>query len=138
MPVELRRKPDGSLKSKYWYGSYMLKGKRHVASLEIPVGGKVVPASLRVPSDDEKFEESRRKAQAALDAIIAEAREKLQPEEYVQKLHKIRTGRRIDSSPLTELSDAWDKAPRKRKGSKRYVDQAHTVFERFIGFIQDE
>ena len=138
MPVELRRKSDGSLKSKYWYGSYMLKGKRHVASLEIPVGGKVVPASLRVPSDDEKFEESRRKAQAALDAIIAEAREKLQPEEYVQKLHKIRTGRRIDSIPLTELSDAWDKAPRKRKGSKRYVDQAHTVFERFIGFIQDE
>jgi len=134
MPVELRRKPDGTLKSKYWYGSYMLKGKRHVTRLGVPVKG-AVPASLREKSDED-FETSRKAAKDALEAIVADARAKRHPEEYVQKLHEIRTGRRIGSVPLGELAVAWDKAPRKRKGSPRYVKQAHSHFARFVTFIE--
>lgn len=134
MSIELRRNPDGSLKAKYWYGSYMIKGKRHVTALDIPVAG-TVPASLKEKGSEE-FEASREAAKKALAGVIADAREQRHPEEYVQKLHEIRTGRRIGSIPLVQLPEAWDKAPRKRKGSPRYVQQAHSLFDRFVAFIQ--
>jgi hypothetical protein len=39
MPLELRRKPDGTLKSKWWYGAYMINAHRYATNLGVKVKG---------------------------------------------------------------------------------------------------
>ncbi len=128
MPVEFRRD------SKRWYGRYQINGKRKCVPLEAVVRG-VLPCP-EYPRGDDAFVASKGAAQVALKKLVAQVREKRNAEEYVQQLHEIRTGRRIGSIPLPQLAAAWDVAPRKRKGSPRYVKQAHSLFERFVAFIE--
>jgi len=129
MPLEMRKT------SKWWYGRYNVGGKVHCVNLRLEIEGKR-PASISQESSDKAFERSRGKAMEKFEAMIRDVKEKKDSAEYVQKLHEIRTGRRIDSIPLGKLSDEWDAAARKRAGSPRYVDQAHSLFNRFVGFIQ--
>lgn len=129
MPLEMRKT------SKWWYGRYNVGGKVHCVNLRLEIEGKR-PASISQESSDKTFERSRGKAMEKFDAMLRDVREKKDSAEYVQKLHEIRTGRRIDSIPLGKLSDEWDAAARKRAGSPRYVDQAHSLFNRFVGFVQ--
>ena len=84
MALELRRKKDGSLKSKYWYGAYQVSGKRCVKNLGIEVAGRV-PESLLIESDA-AFERSRGKALEKLKQTVADARETKSSEGLVQKL----------------------------------------------------
>jgi len=130
MPLEMRKT------SKWWYGRYNLDGKVHCVNLKLLIEGKR-PASMRIEGD-KTFEISRAKAQVKFDEMLADIRQRQRSEEYVQQLHKIRTGRRIASIPLPQLAAAWDKAPRKRKGSVRYIKQAHSLFARFVAFVQQE
>jgi hypothetical protein len=95
MPLELRRKQNGSLKSKYWYGAYAVNGKRHVKNLGVEIAG-TVPDSLRREGDS-AFERSRGKAQEILRQYIAEASEQKSSEALVQSLHQIRYGAEIQN-----------------------------------------
>jgi len=72
------------------------------------------------------------------DAMIRDVKEKKNSAEYVQKLHEIRTGKRIDSIPLAKFADEWDKSARKRTGTQRYVKEMHALFGRFVKFVQKE
>ncbi len=128
MPLEMRKT------SQWWYGRYNLGGKVHCVNLRIKIEG-TRPASIR-QDGNAAFERSRGKAQEKFDAVLAEAKEKHQAGEYVQKLHVIRTGRRIGSVPVADLAKEWDAAPRRRRGSPRYVKQAHKLFEAFVAFVQ--
>lgn len=129
MALEMRKT------SKWWYGRYKLNGKVHCQNLRVAIAGKR-PASITEPGNA-TFEQSKGVAQDRLDVIVKEAKEKRDSEEYVQQLHEIRTGRRIDSIPLLDFAKAWDRAPRKRKGSERYVKQAHSLFNRFVKFVAE-
>jgi len=129
MPLEMRKT------SKWWYGRYNVGGKVHCVNLRLEIEGKR-PASISQESRDKAFERSRGKALEKFEAMIRDVKERKDSAEYVQKLHEIRTGRRIDSIPLGKLADEWDAAARKRAGSPRYVKQAHSLFKRFVGFIQ--
>ena len=63
MPLKLVFNPDGSLKSKWWYGVYEINGRRKVHALGIRVKGKQIPTSLK-EEGDRAFEDSRIRAQA--------------------------------------------------------------------------
>ncbi len=126
MALEMRKS------SKWWYGRYRQGGKAHCVNLKVEIKG-TRPAAGQ--DGDGAFERSRGAAQEALNTLIAEVREKRDASAYVQRLHEIRTGRRIESIPLPSLASAWDKAPRKRQGSPRYVRQAHSLFARFLAFM---
>lgn len=128
MPLEMRKT------SKWWYGRYNVGSKIHCVNLRLEIEGKR-PASISQESSDKTFERSRGKAMEKFEAMIRDVKEKKNSAEYVQKLHEIRTGKRIDSIPLGKLADEWDAAARKRAGSPRYVKQAHSLFERFGKFV---
>jgi len=55
--------------------------------------------------------------------------------EYVQELHEIRTGHRIESVFLSKLGETWDTARHRRDVSPRYVAQVQSVFARLITFM---
>jgi integrase len=120
--------------SKWWYGRYNVGGKVHCVNLRVAIEGER-PESI-TQEGNRAFERSRGKAQTTFDALVKTTKEKHQAEEYVQQLHEIRTGRRIDSIPLGMLVKEWEQAPRKRSGSPRYVAQAHTLFDRFVAFVE--
>ena len=129
MPLEMRKT------SKWWYGRYNVGGKVHCVNLRIPIEGKR-PESISQESSDKTFERSRGKAMEKFDAMIRDVQEKKNSAEYVQKLHEIRTGKRIDSIPLEKFADEWDKSARKRVGSARYVKEMHSLFGRFVKFVK--
>ena len=128
MPLEMRKT------SQWWYGRYNVDGKVHVVNLKIRIEGER-PDSI-TQDGDKTFERSKGKALEKFETLVEDAKSKKMSAEYVQKLHEIRTGRRIDSMPLEKFAEEWDTAPRKRKGSKRYVKQAHALFGRFVAFVR--
>ena len=118
----LERRKD----SQWWYGRWEVNGKRYCQNLNIHVegdeGGRV-------------FAKSRAKAQASLERLIADSREKANAEELVQTIHRIRTGHRVGAIPLAELPDRWAALPRKRKPNARYAEQCRALLARFAAFI---
>ena len=72
MGLEITRKKDGTLRSKYWYGRFEVNGQSKTASLNVEIKGRV-PATLR-DTGDPRFERSRAQAQVKLDELIREAR----------------------------------------------------------------
>jgi len=131
MPLEMRKT------SKWWYGRYNVGGKVHCVNLRIPIEGKR-PESISQESSDKAFERSRGKAMEKFDAMVRDVQEKKNSVEYVQKLHEIRTGKRIDSIPLAKFANEWDKSARKRTGTPRYVKEMHSLFGRFVKFVKKE
>ncbi len=128
MPLEMRKS------SKWWYGRYNVGNKIYCVNLDLEIEGKR-PASMRQDGDGE-FERSRGAAKAKLAEMLADIHAKRKAADYVQRLHEIRTGKKIESVPLPRLAAEWDKAARKRKGSPRYVQQAHSLFARFAAFME--
>ena len=72
MGLELKRKKDKSLRSKWWYGRYSINGKRHFINLGVEIKGRI-PTTLR-ETGDKAFEYSRLGAQVKLDGLISEVR----------------------------------------------------------------
>lgn len=68
--------------SKWWYGGWMVNGKKITANLQVAVEGKR-PTS---PTDlgDARFRVSREKAQARLDEIVRESLTNKQTEALAQ------------------------------------------------------
>ena len=137
MPLELRRKPDGTLKSKWWYGAYMVNGHRYATNLGVEVKG-TPPESLKKEGDP-TFERTRGAAQTKLDNLISDARGQRSAEALVQNLHEIKYGSKILSFPVADLKKAWDRMPKKRRTlHPRYVKDVHATIKRFVDHIQKE
>jgi len=133
MGIEIRRNADGSLKTKWWYGGYQVNGKRLAVNLGVEVEGKV-PHSLRT-AGDAKFEQSRGKAQAALERQKREAMTRKSSATQLEQIYEIRTGEKVGSIPLQELADHWLKAPHPRERSQRYTQQSEATIKDFVEFI---
>lgn len=129
MSLELRRNV-----SEWWYGRLQANGRRYVKNLGIKVEGRI-PPTLR-QTGDIIFERSRAKAQAALEKAQAEVKRRSSAEELVQTLHEIRTGSRVRSIPLDELSARWDGLLRRRPLSEAYRAQGKKRIERFVAYVR--
>jgi integrase len=135
MALEIRRKADGTLKSNWWYGAYMVNGRRRATNLGVEING-TLPKSLR-NEGDKVFERSRGQAQEKLKRLIADANSHKSAEALVQNLHEIKYGTKILTFPINDLKSAWDRMPKKRRTlHPRYVTDVHATIKRFVEYIR--
>lgn len=136
MALELKRKKDGSLRSRYWYGRYEINGKKYCANLDVPVDG-AVPLNLRLADDelDPVFLESRKEAQKSLERHMREARSGKSAAVLARKVYEIEAGNMLDDAKLTELVERWEAIPRRRQPCKKYLDTGKRIVSRFVEFV---
>jgi len=67
MGLEITRRKNGSLRSKWWYGNFTVDGKRHYINLGVEIEGNI-PESLK-ELGDVPFERSRMKAHLKLEEL---------------------------------------------------------------------
>jgi len=120
--------------SRWWYARFYVDGKAKTFNLEIPIRGER-PVSLKKGPFDPRFIESRGRAQEKHDQLKLTILRPKQPEEYVQKLHEIRTGHRIESIALMDMANEWVALPRKRTVASNYLTTGRTRIERFVAFV---
>ncbi len=136
MPLEIRKKPDGSLRP-FWYGRYQANGKRQCPNLGVRIAGQP-PASLSLTDvGDAAFERSRQSALEALARIADEAQSKAGATRLVEKLYELKTGVKIRTVPLAELTAEWARLPRRRTPDTRYAAQCSATLARFAAFVQE-
>ena len=120
--------------AKNWYARFYIDGKAKVFNLEVPIEGKR-PASLKKGPFDSAFELSRGRAMQEHDKRKAEILHPKQPEEYVQRLHELRTGRRMESISLDKIYGEWETLPRRRRAAKKHMNTCKTRIGRFSDFV---
>ena len=135
MPLELRKNPDGSIR-KWWYGRYEVNGKRYCDNLDVKITGKPPESLSLMDEGDTAFERSRATALAKLAGIVEEARTKRGSARLVEKLYELKTGEQIKTVALTDLSNEWQRIPRRRKPNERYAAQCRSTLARFTAFIR--
>lgn len=133
MALKINRNPDGSVKSKWWYGDYEIDGKRHVSNLDVKIEGRV-PESIR-GEGDKAFEESKIKAQAALDALLRQAHTNKTAKALVEKFYEIETGEQIKVPYVRDLIKTLGKLPRRHEVAANYEAHRQDILGRFISFI---
>lgn len=120
--------------SKWWYGGWMVNGKKITANLQVVVEGKR-PTS-RADLGDVRFRVSREKAQAKLDEIVRESLTNKQTGVLAQAVYKARTGQSVPSLRLDELVDSWEELPRRRQDmSTGHIAACRTNLRHFVAFI---
>ncbi len=93
MGLEIQKKKDGSLKSNWWYGRFMVNGENHVINLGVEIKGKV-PKTLR-KQGDMAFECSRTLAASKLQDMIHEAKSHKTAEKHLQELYELKAGEKL-------------------------------------------
>ena len=137
MPLEIRYKPDGTFKSKYWYGAYAINGKRFAKNLGVEIAG-TPPDSLR-HDGNAAFERSRGEANEKLKQLVADMRGAKSSEALVQELHEIKYGSKIESFAVSDLVKAWETMPKKRRMlNPRYALDVKATIQRFIDFVGEK
>jgi integrase len=129
MTIELR--PT----SRWWYGRYTVHGKRKLINLKVEVKG-TRPTTPMGDSEDSEFLESRGAALESYKGVKAQVEEKRSDEKLVQRLHVIRTGKRIESVPLSSMDEAWVAAPKARRGSDADRKQVLSMIGKFTRFLK--
>ena len=129
MGVEVTRKKDGSLRSKWWYGRFNIDGKSKCVNLGVAVAGKV-PKTLR-QTGDSAFERSRMKAQLKLEELKKEAHSHKTAEHHLQELYEINAGVSFEQIPLSEMEARWEALPSKRKRSAAQTKVQKTNIRKF-------
>ena len=119
--------------SKWWYARLMHKHKARLINLRIEIKGRR-PTSITKQGDGE-FERSRGKALNEHDRRLAELRAKDNGAELIQRLIKIKSGVRVETTQLSDLPEAWEHLPHDRKPSATYVSTKKKILQRFVGFI---
>lgn len=137
MPLELRWKLSGSVRP-FWYGRYEVSGKRYCQNLGVRIAG-TPPNSMSLKEEgDAAFERSRAAAQATLERIVEEARDKRNAAGLVEKLYQIKTGEPLKSVQLGHLAEKWTRIERRRKPNDRYAAQCQSTLSRFVQFMRTE
>jgi integrase len=121
-------------RSKWWYCRVTINGHYICQNLGVPIRG-TIPEKL-TDLGDEAFERSRFMAKAAMDKFLATLDARESEEELIQKVHKIRTGSRIQSLALDEMFQKWKAMPRRRQASERYVSTLASTYARFRDFLR--
>jgi len=121
-------------RSKWWYGRVTVSGADVVKNLGVQIKG-VPPRTLK-EHGDAVFERSRAKAQAALEKLQLDLKSKSTAEELVQTIHEIRTGSRVASVLLDDISARWKDLPRRHPLKERYIAQSESWVSRFVAFVE--
>ncbi len=129
MALEIRRG-----KSKWWYASFDVNGKRITQNLHVKIAG-TIPADLRQEGDKE-FEVSRVKAQAAHDRLREELNKKTSAQDILERIHEIKTGSKIAGVELDKIKDRWAAVPRKRKLDDHYIRSVGGCIDRLTSFLK--
>ncbi|MBM4164831.1 MAG: hypothetical protein FJ222_10395 [Lentisphaerae bacterium] len=132
MGLEIRHGRNGKPR-KYWYGRYDVDGKAKVVNLGVPIKG-TPPPTLREPGTH-AFEASRMKAEAALEVVRNEAREKGNAEHLTRRLIESKTGRTVEYVRLADLAERWRKLPRETKPGTDWMAQCDAIFKRFADAV---
>ena len=103
MALEIRKS------SNWWYGVFMVNGRKTIINLGVPITGKRPPK--RTMLGDDEFERSRGRAQEAYDAQQRKMLEDRTGEKALTKLAEMKTGRQV-SSP------SWRSCPDCGRGSR--------------------
>lgn len=135
MPLEMRKYPNGSLRSQWWYGRYEVDGKRYCDNLGVKIAGEPPPNFSLKENGDPQFERSRALALAKLASIIEDTRTRHDAKRLVEKMYEIKTGEVFHSVAIADLPEEWLKLPRRRKLNKVYANQCRTTLGRFIEFM---
>lgn len=134
MGLELRRDSKQQLRSKWWYGRYIINGERKFVNLGVEVKGKV-PENLR-QHGDMAFECSRTLAAAKLKELLAEAHSRKTAAHHLQELYEIKSGEAMTQVPLTDLEEQWELLPAKRKRADQKLKAQRAHIKQFREFIE--
>lgn len=134
MGLEITRKKDGSLRSKWWYGRFEVNGKTKCVNLDVEIKGRV-PKTLRKIGNP-LFERSRAQAQVKLDGLVREARSQKVAEKHLEDLYELKSGAELQYAQLTELEMLWDQQPTKKSRSTQWIKNQHSSLKAFREHIQ--
>ena len=137
MPLEFRKKPDGTLRPD-WYGRYEINGKRYCDNLGVHIAGTPPDSFSLRDEGDAVFERSRGAAQVKLNNIVEAAREKKDSVRLLEKLYEMKTGEVLQSIEIESLADEWVKIPRKLKPSERYTKQCRATLDTFAQYVMQK
>lgn len=134
MTLQLRRKKDGSLASRYWYADFRVRGQRRIVALKVPVEGKLPDREGK--GGDADFYKSKGKAQHVHDETVRDAHTKAGADKLVERVLELKTGERFKSVPLSKLPKAWEAIPRKREPKPEHVENRLAILGRFVKYVQ--
>lgn len=133
MALKIVRKPDGSLKSKWFYGVFEAGGRRQVVNLDIPIDGKP-PPDIR-GQGDRAFEASKIRAQAKLDELVKQAHSEKTAKKLVEKFYEIETGSKFHVPATRDLPKVLKTLPQRRTDQTAYTTHRESVVASFVSFI---
>lgn len=133
MGLEIQRKKDGALRSKWWYGRFTVNGKSSVVNLGVEIKGRV-PESLKHRGDN-PFEHSRMKAQVKLEELIAEANNHKTAEHHLEKLYELKGGSELTQVPISEISARWTALPARKKRTEQWEKTQCARLANFSNYI---
>ncbi len=129
MSLEIRKN------SSWWYGVFVVNGKKTIVNLGVPITGKR-PRKRTMIGDDE-FERSRGRAMEAHDKQLRKLAEDRTGEKTLTKLAELKTGRKVTFPKLADLARHWDAIPRRKPPGAAYANHCRLVLERFAAFAAD-
>lgn len=135
MGLEITRKKDGSLRSKYWYGRFEVNGKTKTVSLNVEIKG-AIPETLREIGDP-FFERSRAQAQVKLDELIREARSHKAAEKHLQDLYELKSGESLMQIQIADIAHARFLPPDRRGRSAARDEVQFVAMREFITFMTE-
>ena len=134
MGLEITRRKNGSIRSKWWYGNFTASGKRRYINLGVEIEGKI-PRSLKEVGNV-PFERSRIKAQLKLDELKAESCSHKAASHHLQELYEIKAGESLEQIPLAEIEQCWLNLPSRRKRTKLWEKNQCATLRKFREFVE--
>lgn len=137
---------DGKPRSKFWYTRFTRCGEKVDVSLAVPIRGKPPKgADGRIDlsgTGDAAFEKSRAAALAALEGMRKAARttgktkavKDAETADLVNRFHRARTGKAIESTRLDALAALWRGMERNYTPTMERTVAAERTFKRFAAF----
>ncbi len=129
MSLEIRKN------SSWWYGVFMVNGRKTVVNLKVPITGRRPPKRTMI--GDDEFERSRGRAMEAHDKQLRQLEEDRTGEKTLTKLAELKTGREVTFPKLADLARHWAAIPRRKPPGAAYARQCRITLERFAAFATE-
>lgn len=123
------------IKGKWFYGEFLLHGRRLRLALDVKVDG-IVPKPLQLPGDT-AFENRRSQALAAYQKLKTELTDPSRSVKRLEQIEELATGNKTRTIAPVELFDIWLSAPRKKPlQSKRRIAEVKKLLSDFNAFLK--
>ena len=129
MSLEIRKS------SSWWYGVFVVNGRKTVINLKVPITGKRPPKRTMI--GDDEFERSRGRAMEAYHRLKKKLGENRTTEKELRKIVELKTGKEVGFPKLAELTALWLKIPRRKTPGQQYINHCSRILERFVLFVQE-